>query len=100
MTTLANKKKGPPKGKSNNPTGRPPLTQADIDLRNACKERTPAALAVIESIMMEGENERNKLQAAQFIIERAYGKAIQPQEVSGQLEIKQIIRRIIDPKND
>ena len=99
MTTLSIKKKGPAKGsKSNNPIGRPMLTQVDLDLKAACKARTPAALAVIESIMMEGENERNKIQAAVFIIERAYGKAVQPTDITGQIEISQIVRKIIDPK--
>lgn len=71
-------------GQSGNPGGRPKRTQQELDLIAACKERTPAALAVIESIMLEGENERNKLAAAQAIIERAYGKAVQPVEASGR----------------
>lgn len=69
-------------GKSGNPAGRKPRTPEELDLIAACKNRAPAALAVIESIMMDGENERNKLAAAQAIIERAYGKAVQPQTLS------------------
>jgi len=33
---------------------------------------------VLDHIMNEGENERNRLAAAQAIIERGYGKAVQP----------------------
>jgi hypothetical protein len=90
------------KGVSGNPSGRPARTPEEMDLIAACKERTSAALAVIESIMMEGENERNRLSAAQAIIERAHGKPVQPTELSGKnggaLEITQIQRTIVDPK--
>jgi hypothetical protein len=44
-------------------------------LVEVCKEKTQAALDVIESIMYGGDCERNRLAAAMFIIERAYGKA-------------------------
>ncbi|MBV8666724.1 MAG: hypothetical protein JO269_09590 [Burkholderiaceae bacterium] len=66
-----------PKGQSGNPGGRPPRTQAELDLVAACKERSPAALAVIESIMMEGQSEKARLAAAQAIIDRGYGKPTQ-----------------------
>jgi hypothetical protein len=71
------------KGVSGNPGGRPKRTEEELDLIAACKDRTPAALAVIEAIMLAGENERNKLSAAMAIIERGYGKAVQPVEASG-----------------
>lgn len=78
------------KGQSGNPGGRPKRTGEELDLIQACKDKTPAALAVIESIMMEGEVEKNRLAAAQAIIERAYGKPVQPvdqkTEHSGAIE--------------
>lgn len=78
------------KGVTGNPGGRPKRTAEELDLIAACKGITPAALAVIESIMMEGENERNRLAAAQAIIERGYGKATQPIEadVRGNLVVE------------
>jgi hypothetical protein len=82
------KRRGPGRpfepGQSGNPSGRAKRTQEELDLIDACKEKTPAALAVIEQIMMSGENERNRLAAAQYIIDRAYGKAVQQTELTGK----------------
>ncbi len=87
-------------GQSGNPNGRPKRTPEELDLIAACKERTPAALAVIESIMMEGENERNRLAAATAIIERAHGKPVQPtiESQASKEAIERIERVIVDPK--
>lgn len=86
------------KGISGNPGGRPKKTAEEFDLIAACKDKTPAALTTIENIMVNGETEKNRLTAAQIIIERAYGKPKQEVEaqVSGQIE--QIVRKIVDPK--
>ena len=69
-------------GKSGNPGGRPKKSGEELDLIAACKSKTPAALAVIVDIMTNGEKEESRLKAAQSIIERAYGKPVQPQDVS------------------
>ncbi len=66
------------KGQVLNPTGRPKKTAQELDLIAACKSKTLDALAVIEGIMSNGETEKNKLSAALAIIERAYGKPVQP----------------------
>lgn len=98
----ASKQRGVPfaKGKSGNPNGRPKKTQEELDLVAACKARTPAALAVIEQIMEQGQSERTRLAAAQAIIERAYGKPKETVEMDAQLSgrIETITRRIIRPK--
>lgn len=85
-------------GQSGNPGGRPKRTAEELDLIAACKDRTPAALAVIESIMMEGENERNKLSAAMAIIERGYGKPKETVEANVTGRIETITRRIVRPQ--
>lgn len=94
-------KRGRPfqKGQTGNPSGRPKKTQEEIDLVAFCKAKTPAALEVIEKIMIEGTNERNRLAAAQAIIERAYGKPKETVEMDAQLSgrIETITRRIIRP---
>ncbi len=71
-------------GQSGNPKGRKPKTLEQIALETACREHTINALDVILDIMFEGENERNRLSAAQYILERGWGKAKQAAEVSLQ----------------
>lgn len=70
------------KGKSGNPGGRPVKTAQELDLIAACKAKTPEALGVITDIMTNGEKEQTRLAAALSIIERAYGKPVQPQDVN------------------
>jgi hypothetical protein len=76
------------KGQTGNPGGRPKKTPEELDLIAACKAKAPEALDVIMHIMKNGENEKNQLSAAIAIIERGYGKAMQPQEVKldGKIE--------------
>ena len=85
------------KGASGNPGGRPKKTPEQITLEEKCKEMTPEALATITQIMTDGENERNRLAAAQYVIDRGWGKA--RQEVVGtmahNLAVTMITRRII-----
>lgn len=70
------------KGQVLNPGGRPKKTAQELDLIAACKSKTPDALDVIVDIMSNGEKEATRLQAAQAIIERAYGKPVQPTDVA------------------
>ncbi len=71
------KHKGGPwkKGVSGNPSGRPKRTPEEHQLIEACRQKTPEALNVIQDLMDHSENDRVRLQAAQFIIERGYGRA-------------------------
>lgn len=100
----AKKPRGPgkpfQKGRSGNPGGRAKKTPEELDLIAACKEKTPRALSVIADIMENGENERNRLAAAQAIIERAYGKPKENVELDAKItgRIEQITRRIIRPQ--
>ncbi len=89
-------------GKSGNPSGRAKKTAEQITLEAMCKTKTPDALDTIIEIMRSGENERNRLAAAQYIIDRAYGKAPQALELSGRDggtidHTITFVRRIIDP---
>lgn len=69
-------------GQSGNPGGRKKLTpeqkQQELDLVRACREKSLAALAVIESLMHTADRDSTRLAAAQFVIERGWGKAVQP----------------------
>jgi hypothetical protein len=78
--------KGKPfaKGQTGNPSGRPKLTPEEHDLIAACKAKTPDALAVIEGLMLESQSDKVRLSAALSIIERAWGKPIQPTELFGK----------------
>ena len=100
MTEIAaiskNQPRGRPfkKGSSGNPMGRPKRTEDEVNLIEACKQKTPEALAVIENLMHEGSNERVQLAAAAFIIERAWGKSTK------HVELKPVhieISRKMDP---
>lgn len=46
----------------------------------ACTSKTPEALKTILSLMHSADKDSVRLAAATYIIERAYGKAIQPSE--------------------
>ena len=65
-------------GRSGNPGGRPKKTEEERTLEHMCREKTPDALQTVLGIMSAGENERNRLSAAQYVIERGWGKATQP----------------------
>lgn len=65
-------------GRSGNPGGRPKKTEEQRTLEHMCREKTPDALQTVLGIMSDGENERNRLSAAQYVIERGWGKATQP----------------------
>lgn len=65
-------------GKTGNPGGRPKKTEEERTLEQMCRDKTPDALGVLIKIMEAGEQERNRMTAAMAIIERGYGKAVQP----------------------
>lgn len=78
------------KGQSGNLAGRPPQTQEEKDLRHSCKNKTSEALTVIVNIMNSGEQEKNRLQAAIYVLERGWGKIKEipdePSDKSKELE--------------
>lgn len=80
----ATQRAGFKKGQSGNPSGRPKRTVEELDLIAACKAKTPAALETIVEIMYNGEQEKSRLTAAQYIIDRGYGKPVQQTELTGK----------------
>ena len=89
-------------GQSGNPGGRPPLTveekQHETDLIQACRAKTASALTVICHLMVHARD-ATKLQAAQFIIERGWGKAVQFNEQSGNGPRQvNVTFRVVDPR--
>ncbi|MEP6958439.1 MAG: DUF5681 domain-containing protein [Nitrospirota bacterium] len=69
-------------GRSGNPGGRPKLTlqqtTEEFGLIAACRSHSSAALDVIGILMRSADRDSVKLAAASFIIERGWGKAMQP----------------------
>ncbi len=69
-------------GTSGNPGGRPKRTPEEkaeeLALEAACRAKTKDALTVILSLMKVADKDSVRLSAAQFIIERGWGKAVQP----------------------
>ena len=66
------------KGSTGNAGGRPKQTEEELDLVAACKIKSRDALEVIEQLMVNGKSDAVRLNAAAFVIERGFGKAIQP----------------------
>ena len=77
------------KGQSGNPKGRPLKTEAELNetfsVREASKLYTKQALATIISLL-KSDDEDMRYKAAIAIIERAEGKAIQPNKDLGATE--------------
>lgn len=63
-------------GQTGNPGGRP---KGDIELRRAARERTAEALATLINIMRDDKAATAaRVSAAQAILDRGWGKAVQP----------------------
>lgn len=70
-------------GKSGNPGGRPKKTDEERTLDAMCRAKTPEALSVILDIMESGQLERARLAAAQYVLDRAWGKPKESVEHTG-----------------
>lgn len=63
-------------GQSGNPVGRPKRTPDELELIKMCRVVAPDALTTIERLMKEADKDSVRLSAAQYIIDRGYGKAV------------------------
>ncbi len=70
-------------GRTGNAGGRPKKTEDERTLEQMCKEKTPDALATILDIMASSQQDRAKLAAATYIVDRGWGKAKESVELSG-----------------
>ena len=71
------------KGQSGNPSGRPKKTEEEKLVDELCREKSVDALAVIEEIMINGQTEKARLAAAQYIMDRGNGKPVSKTELTG-----------------
>ena len=62
------------KGQSGNPGG---LRPWQAEMKKLMREHTADAVAVVVNIMQNGKSEKDRLSAAQYIIDQTCGKAIQ-----------------------
>jgi hypothetical protein len=83
------------KGQSGNPTGRP---KVDQEVRELAREHGPAAITKLVELM-EGEDKRLALSAAQALLDRGFGKPMQPLEHSGDADnpVHVVERRVVRP---
>lgn len=85
------------KGQSGNAAGRPKgaLTKAKADIKALASPYGPEAVAVLVKIMHEGETHSVRLAAANALLDRGFGKASQPIEHSGHLDVAMTLDRVI-----
>lgn len=81
-------------GQSGNPSGRPKVVGEVVEL---ARKHTPAAIAVLATIMADKRAPAAaRVTAADKLIERGYGKAVQPHaDETGEGPLQVIIRRIV-----
>lgn len=68
------------KGVSGNPNGRPKIPQDVID---AARAHTETAISTLAQMCTSAEDEKVRVQAAEALLNRAWGKPTERQEVSG-----------------
>jgi hypothetical protein len=61
--------------KDGNPKGRPKIDEA---LKKRIRNLTPLAVDTLEAIMRDGGKPSDRIRAAEIILDRAWGKALQP----------------------
>ena len=89
-------------GQSGNPGGRPKMPE---DVREAFRALVPEAIQTIVYVMRHGKKDKDRTDAANSIIDRAYGKPTQMQDISldmaGGLDVTAQIRRVLlESEND
>ena len=64
-------------GQSGNPSGRPKQTPQERDFLDLCRVNAPAAMAAVLGVLADPDaRPADRLRAAEFIADRAYGKPV------------------------
>lgn len=85
-------------GQSGNPGGRPKL---DGRVRDLARAQTENAIATLVRIMENGKAPAAaRVSAANVILERGWGKAVQPVDGDGEggAIVQEIVMRVVDPQ--
>jgi len=82
------------KGQSGNPSGRPKLPK---EMKRLFQKHTPEAIQLMVDIMRdEDERTADRMKAAEFIVDRGYGKPAQRIEHSGDPEAPVSVKEMSD----
>jgi D-alanyl-D-alanine carboxypeptidase len=75
----------PPKGKSNNPKGRPKgiPNKSTAEIKELAQTYSAKALETLSAIMRNSDNDAARIAAAKELLDRGYGKATQSMEHTG-----------------
>ena len=90
----AKKQRGRPfaKGQSGNPSGRPKKTPELVEIEQLCRELSPDAVQRLAD-WMRSDNARASVAACGAIMERGFGKPVQPTENKTEMTIRDAIDR-------
>lgn len=91
-------------GQSGNPGGRP---KEVAEVREAARRHTAEAIQTLVTIMRNGTPDRARAAAAEALLDRAWGRPLQPAEVTGldgvplqDIHMLQQIRAMTDAERD
>lgn len=75
-----------PKGRTNNPKGKPKGTKnkSTAEIKELAQTYSAKALETLATIMLASENDTARIAAAKELLDRGYGKVTQPMEISGK----------------
>ena len=77
---------GLPKGRVNNPAGRPKgtLNKSTVEIKALAQTYSAKALETLATIMCTSDNDTARISAAKELLDRGYGKAPQAMEHTGK----------------
>jgi hypothetical protein len=78
-----------PKGRTNNPKGKPKGTKnkSTVEIKELAQTYSSKALETLAAIMRNSDNDQARIAAAKELLDRGYGKVTQPMEHSGGLSL-------------
>ena len=80
---------GLPKGKTNNPNGRKKgvPNKSTAEIKELAQTYSAKALETLSAIMRNSDNDTARIAAAKELLDRGYGKVVQPMDHSGSLTL-------------